>query len=726
MRYVVFFIVLLLDVTTMREVKAQDVYAGIRDYCLDPELASVHNLSDLACVNLVAIPALKGVAGFARMIPAENPFGVAVTRDGHHRYMLDLWVEGLPEPAELGPYSSYVVWVTTPFLDPFNKLGVLEDGRLLAGEVAFNKFLIIVTAEASSEVTERAGKIVMRGSSPSNKMEAHDLAQTAPLAVFSVTPGHNTSQHAGHAAMASSDGWTMPPMHPMIVMPPGMMGISPRVSPYEVSNAKDELPAAIHRKHVRLKDGETYALKTEYVQRDIEGRQLVMLGFNRQYPGPLLDVKQGSAVTVNFQNRLNLPSAIHWHGLRLDYRFDGVPGLTQDLVGADEDFTYRLTFPDAGMYWFHPHHREDIQMDLGLYANILVRPSAPGYYNAVHQEYAWMLDDVLLDADGVVPFGEESANYMLMGRFGNTMLLNGVTDYRMSAKQREVVRFYLTNSSNTRTYNLSISGHRMKLIGSDVGKFEREEWVESLVIAPAERYIAEVQFTTPGDVVIENRVQAINHGYGVFFPEIDTLGVITVSDETIDTHLADPFENLRVNDDVIEDIDAYREEFARAVDYELVARLEVDSLPPVVQQLMRFDAVYFNPVEWSGTMPMMNWATSGEEVRWVLEDAATGKKNMDIHWRFKAGDVVKIRLKNDRDAFHAMQHPIHIHGQRFLVLERDGQPNKNLVWKDTTILPAGSTVDILLELSNPGKWMTHCHIAEHIDSGMMFTFTVDP
>ena len=141
---------------------------------------------------------------------------------------------------------------------------------------------------------------------------------------------------------------------------------------------------------------------------------------------------------------------------------------------------------------------------------------------------------------------------------------------------------------------------------------------------------------------------------------------------------------------------------------------------------MLYDWIYFNPVEWSGTMTIMNWLTTSNEVTWLLRDSVTGAENMDIDWNFQVGDVVKIRLVNNRDAWHAMQHPLHIHGQRFLVLDQDGVRNNNLVWKDTVLLPAGTTTDILLEISNPGRWMVHCHIAEHLESGMKFVFEVLP
>jgi FtsP/CotA-like multicopper oxidase with cupredoxin domain len=157
----------------------------------------------------------------------------------------------------------------------------------------------------------------------------------------------------------------------------------------------------------------------------------------------------------------------------------------------------------------------------------------------------------------------------------------------------------------------------------------------------------------------------------------------------------------------------------------LILTLETKDLPFVTQRLMQLDSIYFAAVEWSGTMPMMNWASTGKQVRWILRDHATGRENTAVDWRLERGSHVKIRLVNERRAFHGMQHPMHLHGQRFVVLAVNGVPNENLVWKDTVLVPAGSTVDILLEASNPGSWMLHCHIAEHLSAGMMTHFTVN-
>ena len=86
------------------------------------------------------------------------------------------------------------------------------------------------------------------------------------------------------------------------------------------------------------------------VRRTIKAHTFVMYAFNGQVPGPLIRVAQNATITVRFHNRIDLPSAVHWHGVRLDNRFDGVPGLTQEAVASGQDFVYRVHFPDAGIY----------------------------------------------------------------------------------------------------------------------------------------------------------------------------------------------------------------------------------------------------------------------------------------------------------------------------------------------------------------------------------------
>ncbi len=443
-----------------------------------------------------------------------------------------------------------------------------------------------------------------------------------------------------------------------------------------------------------------------------------MFGYNGEYPGPTIEAPRGAEIFVRFTNELPDSSSIHWHGIRLDNPFDGV-----DAVGGGREFTYRVRVPDAGIYWYHPHQREDIQQELGLYGNLLVRTD----YGAVNREAILMLDDLLVaDDSSLIPLGKESPTHALMGRFGNLFLVNGEPGYRLTVKRGEVVRFYLTNASNTRTLNLSFPGARMKLVAADAGPFERETWVDNVVIGPAERYVVHVRFERAGAVALVNRVRGLDHLFGRFFQEVDTVGIVSVGSQQVSRDLRSGFAALRRR---LISPPLYRAAavsfIARPPDKSLVLTLETHDLPYITERLMQLDSIYFAPVEWGGTMPMMNWASTGQQVRWVLKDPATGKQNLDIDWQFKRGEPVKLRLVNERRAFHGMQHPIHLHGQRFLVLAINGVPNPDLAWKDTVLVPAGSVVDILLDTANPGEWMLHCHIAEHLSSGMMMHFTVN-
>lgn len=685
--------------------------------------------TDLYCLELVPRPDVMGLSGVVELGRAASPFDVAVTVDGSQRYDATIVLANLPPPASLGPYTVYLAWVAPPSLAPMIKFGPVTNGRKHLGLIGFDKFLVFVSAEASPNVTDRGGRLVLRGMSPSIRMQQHSM--------LLLGRARDPMSHAGHQGHGDSaePRWFMPPGRsgaPMVAMP-GVDELVPPATPFLPGWGSGgggggfdarTLPEATPRQTIPLRDGDTLALTASLVRRTINGRTLVMYAYNGQYPGPLLRVAEGTSIVVRFKNAIDLPTAVHWHGVRLENRSDGAPGVTQDPVGPGDEFLYRIHFRDAGIYWYHPHVREDIQQDLGLYGNILVRPKRPDAFGPAHREEILMLDDLLLGEAGLVPFGEEQATHALMGRFGNVLLVNGEPSYRIDVRPHEIVRFYLTNVSNTRTFNVSFPGAEIKLAGADAGRYERETWIDNVTIGPAQRYIVDVRFPEAGAYALMNRVQAIDHNIGNFFAEYDTLAAITATGHPIEPDFVNDYERLRVNRDVVTEINRYRPWFHRAPDRELILTLRLGDLPFGVMQMLRRDALYSHPVEMSGTMPMMDWLPTTRQAAWVLRDPATGKENMDVDWSFKVGDVVKIRIGNDRSSLHPMPHPIHLHGQRFLVLAHNDVPNSNLVWKDTVLIPVGGTVDILVEMSNPGKWMMHCHIAEHLASGMMAVFVV--
>ena len=655
---------------------------------------------DLYCIELVPAPGVAGVSGRVELAIPPGPFTVAVTADGHSRCIPVAFLTGLP--ATKG--ETYVAWAATPQMDSLIKLGEVKNGRVELRAIELDKFNFLISSERSARVREPHGRMILRGQSPSTRPFPPDLLEFSLGAARS----GDTMDHGEHG----NSGWPMVPSPRGVTMLPSEMALRPEVTPF-LPPMDEPLPTADSNEVLRPEDGEIIDLTAELVRRTINGQTYTMYGYNGQYPGPLIEVSRGSEIMVRFTNHLSDATSIHWHGIRLKNAFDGVDEVS-------DAFTYMLRFPDAGIFWYHPHIREDIQQALGLYGNILVRQ--PGAKIPANREQILMLQDLLVGDPGLIPWGRESPTHALMGRFGNVFLVNGQPGYRLSVRRGEVVRFYLTNASSARTLNLSFPGARMKLVAADAGPFEREAWVESVVIAPAERYVVDVRFEHTGSTALLNKVVGLDHLFGRFFPMVDTLGIVSVSPQRVSRDLGKAFAALRRPPPPFAAASSY---LNRPPDQTLVLTLQTHGLPFVTERLMQLDSIYFAPVEWAGTMPMMNWASTGEQVRWVLKDPATGLENMGIAWQFHRGAPVKIRLVNERRAFHGMQHPIHLHGQRFLVLSVNGVPNADLAWKDTVLVPAGGVVDILLDTANPGDWMLHCHIAEHLSAGMMMQFTVN-
>jgi FtsP/CotA-like multicopper oxidase with cupredoxin domain len=562
--------------------------------------------------------------------------------------------------------------------------------------------------------------------------------------------------------------------------------------------ATEGLPAVTATEVVELGDGDRYTLRIAPVTKRIGDATVRMLAYNGSIPGPTLRVPEGAEVIVDMENEGDLEATVHWHGLRLDNRFDGTHE-TQEAMPIGGRYTARVTFPDPGVYWYHPHIREDYGQELGLYGNCLVVPADADYWPPVHRELTLTLDDVLIEDGQIAAFSPDETTYAAMGRFGNVLLIAGEPELALTASTGEVVRLYLTNTANTRVFKVALPGARMKLVGGDSGRVEREEFVEEVILAPSERAVVDVCFEAPGQVTLEHRTPDRTY----------KLADITVSDEQATPPLADAFPELRTAPELAAERErlmplvdappdktlAFQAEMdmgepevgeGEALIYVCPMHPEVTSETPdhcpacgmkLVAQAARTGYVCpMHPevtseapdhcpqcgmkllparlvqsataghhghgehgehgelghshatadgIEWEDDMVEVNKLTTPENMRWKLVDRSDDAENDAIQWQFRVGDRVKIRLVNEMDSDHPMHHPFHIHGAgRFLVLARDGVIEPNLVWKDTVLVRLGETVDIVLDVTNVGRWMAHCHIAEHHESGMMFSFDV--
>ena len=264
------------------------------------------------------------------------------------------------------------------------------------------------------------------------------------------------------------------------------------------------LPEATAPPVLDLEDGDLLELTVAPVAKRLGATTVRMLAFNGSIPGPTLRVRQGSELVVHVVNQGDLDTTVHWHGLRLDNRYDGVPHETQTPIPVGGDFTYRIQFPDPGLYWYHPHIREDYTQELGLYGNIVVSPNDLDYWPPVDDEVVLTLDDLLLEDGRIAPFSPAVTTHAAMGRYGNVFLVAGQTALELGSTVDRVTRLWLTNTANSRVFNLRIPGAEVKLVGGDSGRVEHEELVSELLLAPSERVVLDVLFRQPGEYHLEH------------------------------------------------------------------------------------------------------------------------------------------------------------------------------------------------------------------------------
>ncbi len=400
-----------------------------------------------------------------------------------------------------------------------------------------------------------------------------------------------------------------------------------------------------------------------------EGREIEVWAYNGQVPGPTLRVKLGETIRIRFQNDLPQPTTIHFHGVRVPNAMDGVPGVTQPPIAPGEGFVYEFTPKDAGTFWFHPHVRGSEQVERGLFGVLIVEDTPSLGYS---QDVVWVLDDWRLTKDGsaIDPRFNTGGDLMHDGRWGNIITVNGKLNHELVVAPGERIRLRLVNTSNARAYAPNFAGLDAKVIAVDGMYTQAPLDPAGFVLAPGNRLDLDIRF---------NPEQA-----GELYAVVDQFS------SRRNYQLA----SIRVDGQAV-----------KTPDFASPATAKVPAWKEGMDVAVHTD---FNLNAQRGGRFGIEWQINGRPYANYKPTSLTVNK-----WQ-------KLRFTNSSGRMH----PMHIHGQFFKVLSRNGVAAKETYFRDTVLLRGREVVDIGMVPLDAGEWMMHCHILEHAEAGMMTVLSV--
>jgi FtsP/CotA-like multicopper oxidase with cupredoxin domain len=407
-------------------------------------------------------------------------------------------------------------------------------------------------------------------------------------------------------------------------------------------------------------------------------------GYNGSSPGPLIRVKQGEKVKVRLVNKLDQPTSIHWHGIRIDNAMDGVTGLTQKAVKPGQTFDYEFVARDAGTYWYHTHNRSWEQLARGLYGMLIV--DEPVVTN--DKEINIVLDDWRIADDGTID--ERSMgdlhDWAHGGRLGNVLTVNGRAQPEFSVNSGERLRMRIVNVANSRIMELAIPNHEPWLVALDghpipPRKLEKAD----LILGPAQRI----------DLLVDAKLEPGSRSPIEFVSERQKFPVAQLN-----------YTSTRSGTAVSDTAPA-----------SLPVSMPHRAFNPAKARIVKLKMI-------GGAMGSMNKAMLGGKTLnwkqlvkarrvWAFNGIAgdLDKPLIDV----RRGETVRIDIINDT----AFPHAMHLHGTHFTVVARNKMSVANRIWRDTEVIYPDERVSFAFLADNPGKWLFHCHMIEHQAGGMM-------
>ncbi|MEL3972070.1 multicopper oxidase family protein [Rossellomorea oryzaecorticis] len=412
-----------------------------------------------------------------------------------------------------------------------------------------------------------------------------------------------------------------------------------------------------------------------------EGKTVNAWTYNGTVPGEPLRVKEGDFVKVNLKNELNVPVTIHWHGVLLPNKMDGIPGLTQDAVQPGESFTYEFIANDAGTYWYHSHQHSSEQVDKGLYGSLVIEEKEKEY----EKDEFFILDEWAVDQDkrdmsnmgGMMQGAMSGDGEADTKQMYDTFTVNGkagsaIEPLKMEAGETARLRFV---NAGYQAHKLVFPEGSMRVIANDAEKVVSEKNTSNVLeIAPGERI--DVEFTKQTkETAFIGQEQSIENAEDMMIPVVSEN-----NDQAADQEV----------------VLASGKETAKGISYGSEKPLFEDTPDPDVN----YD------------MDLSMGMNMGEGMSFQINDK-TFPETPPI--QVKEGDIVKVTLRNTG----RMNHPMHLHGHRFQVNSKNGEEFENPIVKDLIHVKPGEEYVIYFKADNAGEWLFHCHDNNHADMGMV-------
>lgn len=414
--------------------------------------------------------------------------------------------------------------------------------------------------------------------------------------------------------------------------------------------------------------------------------------YGETQPGPTIRLKQGERVRVRLRNQLAEASSVHWHGIRIENSMDGVADLTQDAAAPGKTFEYDFVVPDAGTFWYHPHTRSMQQQARGMYGALIVDEAKPVL---VDQDIVMLIDDWMLDQRGQILQASFGAmhDHAHGGRLGNWLSINGKpTPYSQTVVSGQRIRLRLINVANSRIFPLGFSSSIQPWLVAKDGQpvTPRKVSEQDLLLAPGQRR----------DLIIDMQGKPGAHAELQLLLEDSQLDLAKF--EYHPSNKTKQFSDIEIPS-------LARNPLAKSIDLKKPLRREINMAGGAMGGLR---TAYYE----GKPLSVKELVAKGQI--WAFNGVA----GMPEQPLFKAelGRSIVLQFDNQNSWPHAM----HLHGHHFQVIERDGVATGTQEWVDTELIAPGERLSIAFVADNPGKWLIHCHMLEHMLSGMVTWFSV--